>query len=953
MRSYLNLSVSAAALTAISAFGMAPALAQSSDVEQVVVTGTHISGGFSAPTPVTAVSAEALSTVSPSDIPDALNKLPEFRNSASNSTSPTWNSNALTQGNYLNLRNLGTQRSLILVDGLRMPDTQPTGGVDVNTIPQALTQHVDVVTGGASAVYGSQAVVGVVNFVLDKNFTGGKFNAQTGLSAYGDDESSKFTGVYGTDFDGGRGHIEMSAEHYYIAGIHDIANRPNGDKGYDYVGSGTVAAPEQVYPNVGFTYASAGGTITSNGALHWYQFQPDGSVQPENLGPVATTNPANYCFNCSGGRFYHNWLTSKLRNDQIFLRTSYQIGLGITAHAQFFTSEAADVLGIQQDAHFGGTTATSVTIYNDNPYLNAGVLATMNANKITSFTMGRLSPEAPLYVDHAITRSGDFNFGLDGDIGDWHWTADYIYGNAFSASHDNEFNNQKYYAAVDAVRDPATGNIVCGVTLRNPGLLPGCVPMNIMGAGSESQAAINYVTWNTRFSVKNTESIAAANISGPVVDLPAGPLSVATGLEYRNQAMKETSNTDPALAPLVNYTGIRGVPSNAQISDFTSIGSAKGSEGVVEAYGEFNAPLLKDAPMAQYLEINGAGRMTDYSTSGTVYTWKLGVNYNPINDLRLRATVSRDIAAPTLYNLFAGESVSQVFPADIHTNAQGQLTTITQGNPNLKPERGTMVVAGAVLNPSWLDGLNISVDYYNLRINQAIASPSFANLNIICEATNGTGAACASIIRPLPFSNRTAANYPTTVLAVPINQGSLVQSGVDLEINYQFAADDLIGGMDGNFNLHTYVSEVLVDKNQLATGLAYTKSNYYGADVPLEAFLQQNYTVGNWDFGINERFLAKTHKGSPTAPVYNNYAFEPAIWYFGANVNYKLDDAGFMDWIGGKNVGKEIFFNAVNLFNRSAPVVPDCCNAGEQYPTDYHKYDVVGGYYTVGIRLKF
>jgi outer membrane receptor protein involved in Fe transport len=934
----------------MSALGTSQALAQqSTDVEQVVVTGTHISGGFSAPTPVTAVTADALAEVSPSNIPDALNKLPEFRNSSSNSTSPTWNSNALTQGNYLNLRNLGTQRSLILVDGLRMPDTQPTGGVDVNTIPQALIQHVDVVTGGASAVYGSQAVVGVVNFVLDKNFNGAKFTAQTGLSAYGDDPSQKFTAVYGTGFDGGKGHIEFSLDHYYIAGIHNINRRPNGDKGYDYVGSATATSPDQVYPDVRFTYADAGGTITTAGALHWYQFNPDGTVHPENLGPGPTTNPNNYCYQCSGGRWYNNWLTSKLRNDQIFVRGSYDLGFA-TAHAQIFTSEAADVLGIQYDGRLGGT--TNITIFNDNPYLNPSVLSVMTANKLTSFSMGKLSEEAPEYMDHAITRSGDFNFGLDGNLGDWHWTADYIYGNAFSASHDNEFNNQRFYAAVDAVRNPANGQIVCGVTLRNPSLLPGCIPLNVMGYGNESPAAINWIMGETYFSVKNTENIAAANISGPLFDLPAGPMSVATGLEYRNQAMKEISNTDPAQASKVDYTGIRGVPANVQISDFTAIGTAKGSESVVEAYGEFNFPLLKDVPLAQYLELSGAGRMTDYSTSGTVYTWKIGVNYNITNDLRMRGTVSRDIAAPTLYNLFAGTQITQGVPADTHTGAQGQLTSISQGNPNLKPERGTMIVGGVVLQPEWLPGFSASVDFYNLRINGSIANLNFANLNLLCDQSGGTAAACANIIRPFPWSDHTAANYPTLVLTTYINQGSQVQSGVDLELGYQFDADSLISGMDGNFNLHAFVSQVLLDKSQLAPGLAYTQNNYYGSSVPLEMFLQQSYQTGAWTFGINERFLANTHKGNSTNRVYNNYAFEPAIWYFGGNINYKLDDAGFMDWLGGKEVGKEIFFNAVNMFNRAPPVVPDCCNAGEQYPTDYHKYDVVGGYYTIGIRLK-
>ena len=251
----------------------------------MVVTGSRIiTNGFNAPTPVTTVSQQALIEAAPSNIPDALNQLPQFNGSRSPQTSATWNAASPQQGNFLNLRGLGSTRSIVLLDGVRVPPTSFDGAVDTNTIPQALVSRVDVVTGGASAAYGSDAVVGAINFILDKTFTGVKGSASGGISSRGDNENYRFSLAAGRPLFGGRGHIVASLDHYWSRGLPSIANsRSYGDPGglWFWAGDGTAANPRYIVPNIHFGIATDGGKITAPGTqLNGLVFDKDGSARP-------------------------------------------------------------------------------------------------------------------------------------------------------------------------------------------------------------------------------------------------------------------------------------------------------------------------------------------------------------------------------------------------------------------------------------------------------------------------------------------------------------------------------------------------------------------------------------------------------------------------------------------------------------------------------------------------
>ena len=931
------------------------------EVEQVTVTGSRIvSSGFEAPTPVTAISAERLMERAPSNIPDALNQLPMFRGSTSNSTSTTWNTNSPNQGNYLNLRNLGFTRSLVLLDGVRVPATSFNGAVDINTLPQALIERVDVVTGGASAAYGSDAVVGVVNFVLNKRFEGVKGTIQSGISSRGDDASWKATVAAGTSFAGGRGHIEGTIDHYFSDGIHNINKRKNGGNQVTNVGGRIASSPGTTYWNVRFSKASTGGTIfnaTPAGGtpspLNFMQFQPDGTIRPEDMGTPTIGSP-DYQIGGSGGFFQGSSLTSRLRTEQIFGRVSYDVTDTINVHLQINGSEANNRFYDRYDDRFAGT-SNGITIFRDNAYLHPTVLAAMGSAQ--SFNMGRIGNDMPRNQAKVITNAGMVNIGADGTFplfgNDWRWDVNGTYGEALLRVHVNENNNQRFYAAIDAVRD-AGGNPVCRVTLTNPTLLPGCVPMNVMGEGAPSAAALAFTMGDSSYRVNNSTGIISGNFSGALFELPAGPVSVALGAETRRQTLLQRSNSDPARASSVNYTGIRGVPSGVTISNFTNIGAAKGSANVNEGYFEFAAPIVKDLPLVQSFELNGAARYTEYSTSGSVTTWKLGGIWQVYDDLRLRTTWSRDIAAPTLFQLYAGTQVATANRPDPHTGATNvNLVEQTGGNPLLKPEKAATIVAGFVYTPSWLPGFTTSVDYYHIRINGAIGTTNTVQQIQDCEQSGGTAPICNFIIRPNPFSDRSINNIPLRSILVAQNQAAVIVEGADIETAYRFGVGDVIEGWEGDLELHSYLSLTTAFTTKASATLPFVSTNGSGLNSKVRVSLEAVYDNGPLTTRLGLRDTGGTQRAVPPtfyAPPYN---MESDAWYTDLTVSYRLNEIEAMRWMGGDELDKQVFVTVQNLFDTKPPIVSDCCNPGLQYPTDRVKYDVIGTYFTVGLRVAY
>ena len=915
-----------------------PAAEPAADAGDIVVTGSRVQAtpGYTSPTPVTSLNAESLANRAPSNIPDALNRLPQFQNSLSNNQSRAFSTadSRTPQGNYLNLRALGVNRTLVLLDGVRLPPTDASGGVDLNTLPQMLVQRVDVVTGGASAAYGSDAVAGVVNLILDKKFVGVKAIAQAGISSRKDDGSQRVGIALGKAFLDDKLHVLFSAEHYEIDGFPNGA-RPYGLRHCSAVGTGTAANPLTTLCNLTINNQTFGGQITS-GPLRNFTFQNDGTVVPIQRG----TPTANATNDIGGGGAYQPadvTLDSALKTSQGFARFSYEFSPKLTFHAQ---GSLARSISNYNSAGIS-LTGSQVTIFNGNAYLRPEVNAALGTTP--SFTLGTLRRDLPSNASQFRNTSVNIITGFDGVFGsNFRWDVNYVYGRTQQDVQSDEIKYPNLYAALDAVRDPS-GNIVCRVGLTNPGLYPGCVPINLFGEGNVSPAALAYVRQRSMNQLVNKLTVYSANLRGNLFSTWAGPVAVAVGGEYRRQSLVQTSNADPAIP--TNITGLRGAPATTLLFARFNGGVTNGSLDVKEGYAEAVVPLARDLSFAKALDLNGAVRVTDYSTSGTVTTWKAGISYRPIQDILFRGTVSRDIAAPTLFQLFSGAraTLSAVNSFDTHTGATGSYIQRTVGNASLVPEIAKTYTVGVVFQPRFLSGFALSVDAYSIDIRNAIATLTDLQVNAICEASNGTAPACALITRPLPFADRTAANFPTQIAVSPLNLSKFKRTGIDFEASYRTS----LGSLGDSLTLRGFaaynpkyerqVSSIL-PVEQLAGGTIMPLPNETGLP-KLSGSIEATYVKGPLTIDVLERFTGSYRL---TGIVYAGNINEPNIGYTDLTVRYSV----------GKHY--EMFVNVQNLFDKQPPLIADQnASIGLGYPTTKANYDVIGTYGTVGVRLKF
>ena len=934
----------AAAQPGAAAGGGAQISDSTGEVEEVVVTGSRIvAAGFTAPTPVTVVSTEQLQRTAPGAIPEGLNQLPQFAGSRSNTT-PGGLGNTPSTGNYLNLRNLGTLRNLVLLDGQRLPPTSYEGITDTNIIPQALVQRVEVVTGGASAAYGSDAVSGVINFILDTRFNGVKGQIQFGETEYHDSPTMKGNIAFGGDVLNGRVHVMGSYDHYQIKGITGNESRPLGRNLWLRTGAGTAANPYEEHMNVRFSNAAYGTQIsTANPAtmpLRGYQFIPGGLAVPMNLG--TPTGSAGSNIGGEGPYVIGRSLTGTQDTDQYFGRVDFEVAPGIEAFAQLSYSDSfASSISVGS-----GTQVGDFRIFTDNAFLADSTRATLQAAGVQSFIGSRIQADQPPKRQDSFQKALVFVSGLKGQLGNkYDWDLGYSHGDTkLRSSHYGNFNNQRYYAGLDAVRD-AAGRIVCRITITNPGLLDDCVPFNIFGNGSPSKAAYDYISQSADWAVHQKMDIFTANMSGEIFTLPAGAVSMAVGAEYRQQDMVQTSNSDPSKG--IDLTGIRTntVPFLLKFNS-TNVGSTTADQNVKEAYAEVAIPVLKDAPLAQELSLNAAARYTDYSTSGGVNTWKVGASWTPVQSLRLRATRSRDIRAPTLNELFAAPNSGQVAFLDTHTNTSARLATTTTGNPNLTPELGDTFTGGVVFTPTFVPRLQMSVDYYRIKIKDAIATPNAQSVYDECENSNGTAAACSTIIRPLPFSNRTPANFPTLRTSFPINQAAVEISGLDFEASYRTNFNWGLLSDRASLDMRV-VGGILFDYlTTTQIGVPTQETNNSGNNTRTRVNLQFNWRDGPLTVSTQTRFFGSRKKTQDPLVFYAAaYTTDiPSLSYTDATVAYSFER------FGGN---LEAYFTVTNLFDQDPPLIPGGGQPGQPFPTNTAVYDIYGRAYTAGLRFRF
>jgi iron complex outermembrane recepter protein len=941
-----------------------PALAQqaqsienSSAVEPddaIIVTGTRItSNGDNQPTPVTVASTDELLKTSPSNIPDGLNKLPIF--ALSRGTANLNNNTDNFTGNYLNVRGLGINRNLVLLDGNRMAPTSYTGAVDTNIIPQMLVQRVEVVTGGASAVYGSDAVSGVVNFVLNKKFTGFKVEAQSGISNRGDAQSWRAGAAFGTNFADDRGHFMVSFEHFQQDGLDDKESRESGRKVYAIAGAGCSAAtcPSGIADPFRLITDARNSAITFQGGN---LFSGRIFVAPGVLGNKTLGVDRGGSLTSGGDGFYGKGssATADLKTDQAFARADYDLTDNVSIYLQGNYAKAKTFNNFYPNLIF----PTNVGI--DNAFLSPAAqaeLATDFTNIPGTFLYSRVldDPTHSLGVRSEST-SWMGAAGLTGKFGSFNWNVHYQHSQSKTINTNvNQVLLGNLLASLDAVDrgqfggGAANGQIVCRVTLTNPGVYPGCIPLNGFGASPASQKeALDYVTTDSFNLPKFTMDTISVGFNGTAFENWAGPVRFAVSGEYRKLKLDVTSDT-PA-NDFANCTGIRfgctqGV--TPRVRD-TLLQDVNVGESVKEAALEIDFPLLRDSAVGT-LSVSGAARYTNYSTSGGVTTWKVGADWQIMDGLRFRATRSRDIRAPSLWERYQPTTLAQSGYFDVHTQTAGTgiVPTENGGNPNLVPEKADTLTFGTVFRPSGVPGLSFAIDYYKVKLNNAISVidgrlPSIQNL---CEASNGASNFCSLYVRPLPFSDRSAANFPTLVRTVNLNASSIQTWGIDGEINYAFDV-----GSEGRMQIRGLVgyqpefTTILVPGSaaQIGAGAAATQSTGGVPKLRLTGFI--SYSNPSWSIDIQERWRSSL-KWNPDRSLVFSEPDVPSVAYTDLTFTF----------FPGKDKGKQIFFSVQNLFDKDPPVFLTAGTSGTpafSFPATSGD-DIIGRYFTVGARFKF
>lgn len=934
---YLQLGVSALAI-AVGASSAAQAQSAES-AEQVVVTGSRvITNGNDSPTPLTVIQTSDITATAPATVFDGLQALPVFDGGLSPQSNPG-NSSQNNAAHQFNLRNIGITRTLVLYDGRRIAPTAPTGQINADIIPEMLLQRVDVVTGGVSAVYGSDAISGVVNFITDKNFNGVKAFAQGGISEYGDGKNVKVGVAAGRDVMGGRGHIEGSLQYYDNAGIawNEKLLRPWAQRVITLQGAGTTASPNHIVYDTRLNSTSFGGYITASGntgnPLRDMNFATNGQLTPYNHGaPVVTGIESGG----DGGYYYQASLVSKSKIGQAYARFDYDFGNGIQAYVS-----GSATLDQNQNNHQTNE-FRNISLSATNAFLSPSQQAAMTNAGITKFNFSKMMTQAPPLQPDSWTTGYIISSGLNGTLLDkYKWDLSYRYNSNMQYTRNNaNIDLGRAYAALDAVADPSSGQVVCNVTLTNPGLYPGCVPLNLFGPTSESRDALNYILVTTKYHAITTLNDVGGSISGSPFDDWAGPVEMAVSGEYRTTTFSLKSNAQPTQK--LNCTGLRfNCVQGTTLLYISNVVADENppsvNQSVAEGALEFNVPLLRGLPFVQSLDLNAAGRYTYYNTNGDVQTWKIGLEWHVNDDLSFRATRSLDIRAPNLNDLFAPQLINPAGVTDNHTGIVGQAPFITNSNPNLQPEKANTLTAGVVYRPGWLPDFSISVDYFKTKIGNAITTIQGQSTTVqnLCEASNGTSQYCALIQRPLPFSDRSAANFVTAFISQGLNVQSINTEGVDIEANYQ--AD--VG--PGHLGVRLLTSYQPMLKTVQFPGAPILNSANIAGSPGFKNSLFLKYTWDDFSIDILEKYHGRTRWNSDRTQVYTP-AYLPSAAYTNVTLTYNLGPASY-------------YLTVENLFDKQP--TPYGNNGGSSgvpglfggfVPGD----DAIGRYYTVGVRLR-
>jgi iron complex outermembrane receptor protein len=1010
--------------------GVGAALAQEQEaggsVEEISVTGTRIrsASGFETPTPVTSISSAELKNFEPGNtVSQQLSSLPQFFNNRTSqqTTDGSRFSPASNTYTFLNLRSLGGNRTLVLLDGHRLQPSDKQGTVNPDLLPTALMRNVDVVTGGASAAYGADAVGGVVNFILDREFEGLKFDIGAGQHESGVGKQWQVGVAGGKSFFNDRLNLIASFENLEIDQIPGDRNSVDNFRRIGWVRNpawapgAPLGTPQRLtLPDVVSTLSTPTGLISApNTPLNRMQFTLNGTaIEPFIAGSVTSLpGQTGGTSSTAGGpeavkaydAFDNSPSASQVTTRSWFLGLQYDLTDRLVLIADARAGRAESI----NDFVRGGFELESpwnMLIAPDNAFLPQQVSQLMTEYNIRELNVSKLGSyvDRPEVGSNGVTENvltqWQGSAGFEYDIPGIEWTLEGHFQKGESKRSPEGINvirQDRLYMAMDAVRDPASGRIVCRVQTVNPTLaqlkaavagrnsaipldptkppgvpgntkplespvgldnsISGCVPVNIFGSGNMTQEALNYVT-----SYKGADGIleqefAEILLTGDLFEVPAGTVSFAAGATWREQAFYDFPVTNSAiglnglvvtmadLGPPINAPalGIRGIPAGIQTGSpnlhlFSTVPNIAGDTGVKEWFGEVQLPLW-EFQGGQRIDSNIAFRRSDYDRSGASDSWKVGVDAIVHDDWRLRLTRSRDVREPTFQELFDAQGGGSSVNDPRFNNASVQTNTVSGGDPNLAPEVGNTLTAGIVWQPQsieMLSDLQVALDWYDIKIEDRV--DTLTAQRILDECARST-LFCDRINRD-PVTNQLV-----NVRQSYMNLSQAAVAGTDLEVSWQ-TEFSLIGDQANTFQLRWLGAFLRESSTTPFNGTPRDIAGGLGTPEYSQVFTA-TYGIGRYSFQLQNRYVDST-----TLNV---------DWVEGRDVD--INKVSSMNWwnarigyVGEFNSGSSwsVNFNIQNILDKEPPVVPSFSTRGGTQ-NFHNSFDVFGRRYNLSANYNF
>ena len=968
----LTATILAAGALAVPAFAQdapaaAPAVQEQATVapeadDSIVVTGSRIRRpDLESASPVAVIDSQQIQSQGIVNTQDLLAKLPQVGIPGLSRT----NSNFNTTGNgvaTINLRNLGDSRTLVLVNGRRfVPGVAGTSVVDVNNIPADFVERIEVVTGGASAIYGSDAIAGVVNYVTKTDMQGITARAQYGLTSRGDNPNYTASITGGTKFgEDDRGSIIVNGTYSKDLGL--LSNK----RGISAEDCSNLGCGPQSYSS----YSAQGRFELRNGAN-----------ASSNAGGYASNlfsfNPDNSVVSGGGTGFNRNSVRRISTPTERYLAAGaaqYKFSDSVTAFLEGTyakTKSSSQIEALALDSQLD----TGVGYGIDNPYIPASIRQQIIArnsdgiasNDVTSIDFRRRQNEVFSRSNSNDRDTFRIAGGFRGAISPkWSYEVSGVYGQLKDRTSSQDIDITKYANALDAVTD-ATGTIVCRDAAARAA---GCAPINLFGYNTASAAASNYVQADVarEVAIKNTQFVANASLNGSLLTLPYGDVRVAFGGEYRRE--KSAENWDA----LTNA----GQNSGNQTPDTV------GSFNVKELFGEIDIPILKDLPFVNSLSLQGAARYSDYSTIGNVFSWNAGAEYSPVRGLRFRGNYAIANRAPNINELFS--SASETFPAvqdpcdgvtaastGTYANACRQIPAIaaavrnggtfqytladTQGingfdggNRNLQEEKGKTLTLGAVIAPDQVRGFSLTVDYFDIKLTNAIGIIPRSTSIQQCLLTSEPQF-CNNVIR---YDNT---GYIRTVNAQNINIADTKTRGIDVNLRYGRALGLTTDDRLDLSVLYTHTLRYKTQSDPAAPAYSGVGNLEYGAAFRDKVNATATYSAGPYSVNWTTTYLSPMVDTvrDEFADYADQIGLSPEIAAHNEIASRFYHDVQLRARVGEESKQMEMFFGVTNLFDRKPPKLEDTVFYGTitGTTTAADVYDPIGRRFYVGAQLKF